>query len=346
MDLFLQYYAVYENEFLPSTDTSETGTWDNSVSNWIGHANPNKMTSSELTMSSIKLVSNSVEIMSKMYSRDVSINPTHPGNYSDLLMSSDIKKTVAILQILRKLCPYSSNGESSTKCKWHVLESVNKMVVTGKNNIAYAVATVVHDGTQVAASESLAAKLGGGAIGARNSANCEAQSDDDEKKFATVVQVMYGPQNIFSIYDNTQPFVAYSAQESLHKKSTNLTAHGVSVAAALDARVILDSLHKNAEHLPRIAQNVDGNYVQNDNHNLPGGTEQIDTTVGPSEKSKKLPLSLVTAFRQDGITQVFVDSNSKTTQSTNVKEIDIIRMAQTVLLFIFTSMCFFWRANW
>jgi len=199
MDLFLQYYAVYENEFLPSTDTSETGTWDNSVSNWIGHANPNKMTSSELTMSSIKLVSNSVEIMSKMYSRDVSINPTHPGNYSDLLMSSDIKKTVAILQILRKLCPYSSNGESSTKCKWHVLESVNKMVVTGKNNIAYAVATVVHDGTQVAASESLAAKLGGGAIGARNSANCEAQSDDDEKKFATVVQVMYGPQNIFSI---------------------------------------------------------------------------------------------------------------------------------------------------
>jgi len=111
MDLFLEYYAVYEDEFLPSTDKRDTHQW---VNNWDGHANHGKNNPSHSTVSTEVLLGGMGKML-EVYSEHGNFKPADFDSVTDWF--KDTKKGVTIMRIMQVVCPNSSN-RSDTKCVW------------------------------------------------------------------------------------------------------------------------------------------------------------------------------------------------------------------------------------
>jgi len=103
MQLFLQYYAVYEHEFLHSTVYHPVQQHDNQQD--------------VFDTAPLVVLSHTMQAVSMSNFNDI-IDPAKSDSVFNTLISSDIKKYFTLVHIIRALCPMAQNGKEKSTCAW------------------------------------------------------------------------------------------------------------------------------------------------------------------------------------------------------------------------------------
>jgi len=109
MHLFLQYYAVYEHEFLHST-----------VHRPVHDSQAHDNLQNAFETAPLVALSDAMQAVSMSHFNDI-IDPAKSDSVFNPLISSDVKKSFTLVHIIRALCPMTKHGKEKTTCAWPTL---------------------------------------------------------------------------------------------------------------------------------------------------------------------------------------------------------------------------------